>query len=170
MNKIRLIRLEKGLTQPELANQSGIDLEIIQKIENSKIKPSQEIISKLSLTLEVLPEQLTNDKQSEKVFELLQLSQLAFIVTPFNIIIPVIIWKLKKKEIIGLNELGKKVINFQITWTILLFIGIFVNILVRDMTFIVLIPFLFHLFNLVIILINVSGGKYFYKPSIKFVR
>lgn len=80
-NNIKKIRLEKGLTQQELANQSGIDLEIIQKIENFEINPSEEIISKLSHTLEVSPKQLTNDKQRKKVFELLQLSQLAFIVT-----------------------------------------------------------------------------------------
>ncbi len=58
---------------------------------------------------------------------LLHLSVLSCLVFPLgNIIIPVILWKMKKDEVTGLNEAGKNLTNYQISWTVLLFLSIIV--------------------------------------------
>ncbi|MCR9016771.1 helix-turn-helix domain-containing protein [Aquiflexum gelatinilyticum] len=51
--KIKSLRLAKGLTQQELSDQSGISLRTIQRIENGEVKPSLYSLKKLSEVLEV---------------------------------------------------------------------------------------------------------------------
>ncbi|MCH6232445.1 helix-turn-helix domain-containing protein [Cognataquiflexum rubidum] len=51
--KIKSLRLAKGLTQQELSDQSGISLRTIQRIENGDVKPSLYSLKKLSEVLEV---------------------------------------------------------------------------------------------------------------------
>jgi uncharacterized Tic20 family protein len=52
---------------------------------------------------------------------------LTFIFIPLgNIIIPLILWITKRDKIIGLNEQGAYLLNFQILWT-LLFSGLMVT-------------------------------------------
>lgn len=52
----------------------------------------------------------------------MNISALTFIVFPLlGIIIPFITWISKKEKLRGVNEIGKAIINFQITWTVLLF-------------------------------------------------
>ena len=41
-----------------------------------------------------------------------------------NIVLPVILWVTKKDKIMGLNEAGINLINFQIVWTAFLFMSI----------------------------------------------
>jgi DNA-binding XRE family transcriptional regulator len=50
--KIKTLRLAKGLTQQELSDLSGISLRTIQRIENGEVKPSLYSLKKLSATLE----------------------------------------------------------------------------------------------------------------------
>jgi transcriptional regulator with XRE-family HTH domain len=51
--KIKSLRLSKGLTQQELADQCNISLRTIQRIENGDVKPSLYSLKKLSEVLEV---------------------------------------------------------------------------------------------------------------------
>src|SRR5690606_15458611 len=54
----------------------------------------------------------------------LNLSALSFIFFPLlGILVPLIIWISKKDKIRNVNIIAKDLLNFQITWTILLFIG-----------------------------------------------
>ena len=50
--KIKTLRLAKGLTQQELSDLSGISLRTIQRIENGEVKPSLYSLKKLSAILE----------------------------------------------------------------------------------------------------------------------
>ena len=50
--KIKALRLAKGMTQQELADQSGISLRTIQRIEYGEVKPSLYSLKKLSVVLE----------------------------------------------------------------------------------------------------------------------
>lgn len=50
--KIKTLRLAKGMTQQELADQSGISLRTIQRIEYGEVKPSLYSLKKLSVVLE----------------------------------------------------------------------------------------------------------------------
>jgi uncharacterized Tic20 family protein len=54
---------------------------------------------------------------------ILHLSQLGFLAFPLlGIIIPLAIWILKKDKIQNIDTVGKSILNFQISWTILIFI------------------------------------------------
>jgi uncharacterized Tic20 family protein len=65
--------------------------------------------------------------EDNKYIRLFHLSVLTFIFIPLgNIIIPLILWITKRDKIIGLNEQGAALLNFQILWT-LLFSGLMVK-------------------------------------------
>jgi uncharacterized Tic20 family protein len=64
--------------------------------------------------------------EDNKYIRFFHLSVLTFIFIPLgNIIIPLILWLTKRDKIIGLNEQGADLLNFQILWT-LLFSGLMV--------------------------------------------
>lgn len=50
--KIKLLRTEKELTQPELARKAGIEQSYLSKLENDKAVPSFDIINRISMALE----------------------------------------------------------------------------------------------------------------------
>lgn len=56
--KIRRKRLEKKMTQQELAQRSGIDAANIRKYESGKQNPKIETIAKIAAALEVQPSEL----------------------------------------------------------------------------------------------------------------
>jgi uncharacterized Tic20 family protein len=65
--------------------------------------------------------------EDNKYIRYFHLSVLTFIFIPLgNIIIPLILWLTKRDKIIGLNEQGADLLNFQILWT-LLFSGFMVS-------------------------------------------
>jgi uncharacterized Tic20 family protein len=65
--------------------------------------------------------------EDNKYLKYFHLSVLTFIFIPLgNIIIPLILWITKRDKIIGLNEQGADLLNFQILWT-LLFSGLMVT-------------------------------------------
>ncbi|MCF6263879.1 MAG: helix-turn-helix domain-containing protein [Xanthomonadales bacterium] len=49
--KIKLLRTEKSLTQPELADKAGIEQSYLSKLENDKAVPSFDIINRISMAL-----------------------------------------------------------------------------------------------------------------------
>lgn len=51
--KIKLLRTEKELTQPELAQKAGIEQSYLSKLENDKAVPSFDIINRISMALEI---------------------------------------------------------------------------------------------------------------------
>ncbi|MCF6226644.1 MAG: helix-turn-helix domain-containing protein [Xanthomonadales bacterium] len=51
--KIKLLRTEKELTQPELAEKAGIEQSYLSKLENDKAVPSFDIINRISMALEL---------------------------------------------------------------------------------------------------------------------
>jgi hypothetical protein len=99
------------------------------------------------------------------------LSGLSGYLIPFgNLIIPTIIWSMKKDEMPMVDAHGKEVINFQISFTIWAAIAfIFVFILIG-------IPLLIGLFVLQIIFIIIAaikadnGELYHYPLTIRFIK
>ena len=67
----------------------------------------------------------TNDASARQWFIILHLSALAgLVIVGFGHILgPLIIWLLKKNEVPGLDEAGKSVLNYQISWSIWFFIS-----------------------------------------------
>ena len=119
----------------------------------------------------------------------LNLSALSFLIFPIiGIIVPLIIWNLKKGKVKGLNDLAKKMLNFQITCCSVLFIvyiiairrafasiGTFLsNTDTTIMLALSLCILAIYAYNLIFIIINsirLSNGKSaVYFPAIPFLR
>lgn len=66
--KIKLLRLEKGLSQAELAKAAGYDSRSsISKIEKGESDPSQKMLIKIANALDVKPSDLISDGDMESI-------------------------------------------------------------------------------------------------------
>ncbi len=124
--KIRLERKNKGLSQELLAENSRVSLRTIQRIENNASKPRpytlKLIANALNIEVTELIEEQNSDSKSptgtdsiSKINLINSSALLGCIIPVFNIIAPVIFWKLNKHNLI-VNEKGKRIISFQILW------------------------------------------------------
>ncbi|WP_369691840.1 helix-turn-helix domain-containing protein [Bacillus cereus] len=57
-NRVKTLRMEKKLTQQELADKIGVSKSALSQIENNKTTPSRETVSALSRILEVTTDYL----------------------------------------------------------------------------------------------------------------
>ena len=119
--KISLQRKNKGLSQELLAENCGISLRTIQRIENNKSKPRPYTLKVIADALNMQMEQLEEIDNSELAknnsiskINLINTSALLGVLIPLlNIIAPVLIWRLNRQNPL-VNEKGRKVISFQI--------------------------------------------------------
>ena len=131
--RVKELRKRNGMSQELLAENSGLSLRTIQRIENGETQPTGDSIKRLSSALHVTPNELIDWQiiEDSKALLLLNLSQLCFIAFPLlGILIPLIIWTSKKDKINDIDHVGKSILNFQISWTLLLFlliIGLFIT-------------------------------------------
>ncbi len=184
--KIKELRIKNGFSQEKLSELTGLTLRTIQRIENGETTPRGHSLEKISTVLNVSIELFVkSEKQKdESIIAMLNLSQLGFILLPpLSIIFPLIIWIKKRDKIDNVENVGKSILNFQISCNILLIILIvsfFIGItkIEKMMIFksslpILLIIFLY-LYNFVIIIMNTifykrkRNVRYF--PSIKFFK
>ncbi|MEO6286745.1 MAG: helix-turn-helix domain-containing protein [Dyadobacter sp.] len=134
--QIRTLRKSKGLSQEALAQQAGINLRTLQRIEAGNAEPRGETVRLLARALEVPIESLSElDSLSELIekphvpveedlgfLKLMNLSALSFWVFPFgNILLPLGFWIYRKNKIAGVKELGKRILNVQIAWAIIVY-------------------------------------------------
>jgi len=131
--RVKELRKRNGMSQELLADNSGLSLRTVQRIENGETQPTGDSIKRLSSALNVTPNELIDWQiiEDSKALLLLNLSQLGFIAFPLlGILIPLIIWTSKKDKIKDIDYVGKSILNFQISWTLLLFllvIGLFIT-------------------------------------------
>ncbi len=121
-NKIKELRKKKGLSQEELAENAGLNLRTIQRIENNKNEPRGKTLHLICRALGINAEDLLDYGKEPDLDYLFffHLSVLAFLAIPLgNIFLPLILWITKKDQIIGLKETGSNVLNFQILWSLL---------------------------------------------------
>ena len=59
--KLRQLRQERKLTQPELAEAMGIEQSYLSKLENEKSLPSQDVLSRILAVFEIGVDQLVSD-------------------------------------------------------------------------------------------------------------
>ncbi|WMN11311.1 helix-turn-helix domain-containing protein [Marivirga salinae] len=125
MQRIKDFREQKGLTQSDLADKTGLSLRTIQRIESGQTIPKGHTLKVLSdvigfsrIDFKSHSSQVTNEQNDQ--IRLINLSALALIVIPFgNIIFPFILWRKHHKDQI-VNNAGKSILNFQIIWTLVL--------------------------------------------------
>ncbi len=124
--RVKDLRNRKGLSQEELAENTGLSLRTIQRIENGETEPRGDSLKRLAMAFSVSPDEIVDWTVQEDTGFLtsLNLSALSFILFPLlGIIVPMIIWVAKKDKIKDANKVAKNILNFQITWTMILFIG-----------------------------------------------
>lgn len=184
--RVKELRNKKGMSQEVLAEESGLSLRTIQRIENSDSNPTGDSLKRLSNALDVNPDELIDwtIKEDNKYLIFLNLSALTFLFFPMlGILVPFILWTSKKDKIKNINKLGKDLINFEITWTILLFLIPFLFFLISKTSLleeslslknIFLITGSMYFFNLILVLLNtlrISNKKdVMYYPQIKFLK
>lgn len=125
-SKVRTLREELGYTQADLAEHSNLSIRTIQRLESGKSVPKGHTLKVLAQTLGVdsneLQQQKTVDRKDRKEenlkLKMINLATLCFLGIPFgNLIIPFILWQ-KHRESPLIDEVGRKILNFQILWTI----------------------------------------------------
>jgi transcriptional regulator with XRE-family HTH domain len=183
--RIKELRKRKGMSQEFLADESGLSLRTIQRIENGETNPTGESLKRLSNALNVNPDELIDwsIKEDKRYLTFLNLSALTFLFFPLlGILVPFILWTSRKGKIKNINKLGKDLINFEITWTLLLFfipflwfllakIGLLENL---TLSIIFIVIGVMYFINLIFILLNTirisNENDVIYNPKIKFLR
>lgn len=128
MSIIKQTREQSGYTQIDLSEKTGLSLRTIQRLEASNKEPKGYTLKMLSDVFNIEPSVFQEkffSAQQNNASEILSikfinLSVLTFFVIPFgNIIFPLIMWR-KKRQSKLVDKTGRKIINFQIIWSIAL--------------------------------------------------
>lgn len=131
--QIRTLRKSKGLSQESLAEMAGINLRTLQRIEAGDTIPRGETLRLLAQALGVDVEMFSANAlaasvgippapvvEDPGVLKLLNLSALSLWVMPFgNVLLPLAFWIYKRNTVAGVAEFGKRVLQFQVAWTVL---------------------------------------------------
>lgn len=197
--KIKDLRNRKGFSQEQLSEESKLSLRTIQRIEKGESIPRGDTLIKLTQALGVTPDELLEwtNIEDKGYLTLLNLSALigVFFHPILGIIIPLVMWILKKDKISGVDDYGKKLISFQITWTLLIYLTFIIGSKGSNINFDVnffdiisyLIRFrigvelifvtslgLLYVYNLILIFKNIkrirNEKKGWYLPSIPFLE
>ena len=196
--RIKTLRNRKGFSQEELSEKAGLSLRTIQRIENGETEPRGDSLKRLALAFDVPLDEIVDwtIQEDNGFVSSLNLSALSFIIFPLlGILVPLIIWISKKDKIKKVNEVAKDLLNFQITWTMIFFVGfigvslnffssmdiqgdVSPSMISAHMTSRLMINLVFigamYLFNVVMIVINyvrINKDKgTFYFPKIRFLR
>ncbi|MBJ6368318.1 helix-turn-helix domain-containing protein [Snuella sedimenti] len=123
--RVKELRTGKGFSQEVLAEISGLSLRTIQRIENNETVPRGDTLKRLAVALNTSPDDIVDwqVQEDQSYLTLMSASALGFLFFPLlGIIIPLTLWILKKDKLKGVNELGKSILNFQISWVLLLFL------------------------------------------------
>ena len=181
--RIKDLRFRRGLSQEKLSEIAEINLRTVQRIESGETDPRGDTLKRIAIALNVTPDELIDwTEQEDKGFlAFFNLSALSFIVFPLlGIIVPLAIWILKRDKIKYANEMGKRLLNFQISWCLLIFMfygvllmGLIFHLPIRLPVMVFLTPILY-LINGVFVVVNsvrtYQGKRVFYKPAIRFLR
>jgi len=121
--QIKTLRRAKGLSQESLAESARINLRTLQRIEAGDTIPRGETLRLLAQALDVPVESLTPAPAEDASFlKILNLSALSFWLLPLGgVLVPLVLWLYNKRRIAGVDELGKRILNFQITWAIIVY-------------------------------------------------
>ena len=127
--KIKTLRIARGLSQAEMAAQTALSLRTIQRIENGNTEARGDSLIRIAKALNTSPEELSKssvDRNIQSKAEnynyllMLNLSALCFLALPLlGIIMPLLLWLLKKETIANIDRIAKALLNFQISWLLL---------------------------------------------------
>lgn len=121
--QIKALRRAKGLSQETLAENARINLRTLQRIEADDTIPRGETLRLLAQALDVPVERLVPAPAEDTSFlKILNLSALSFWLLPFGgVLVPLVLWLYNRQRVAGVAELGKRILNFQITWAVVVY-------------------------------------------------
>lgn len=177
-NNLVRLRKSKGFTQNRLSEASGVAIRTIQRIEKDTVNPQLETVKLLADSLGVSTDHLlkTEDPHQEKwktkwLF-FIHFSPLIGFIFPFSVLFPLFLWLHKKEDNSIYNTHGIKVINFQLTMTIVYIIAFISLVSIQGWGFLFFI--LIFPINFLIITYNifkaVTTQKCSYPLSIPFLK
>jgi uncharacterized Tic20 family protein len=188
-NRLKELRKRKGYSQEAAAENSGLSLRTIQRIENGETEPRGDTLKRLANLYEVSPDEILDwTIEEDKGFLMgMNLSALSFLLFPLlGILVPLILWISKKDKIKDVDRTGKELLNFQITWSMLLFLQyafIIMSVFFRigffkslgfSMKGLIFYHLFLYAFNIVFVVVNsiriANGKKVSYKPKIQFLK
>ncbi|MBC6990116.1 helix-turn-helix domain-containing protein [Hymenobacter sp. BT491] len=126
--RISDLRKSKGLSQELLAEESGVSLRTIQRVEQGHTIPRGHTVQALAAALDVPLEALQAAPEPAAVpapalrsdpefLQLLNLSALSFLVVPLlNLVVPLLLWRARRHDTAHVADLGRRVLGFQILW------------------------------------------------------
>jgi transcriptional regulator with XRE-family HTH domain len=138
--RISAIRKSQGLSQEVLAEQSGVSLRTIQRVEQGETVPRghtlQALATALNVTLDDLrpaPEPTAEAgpvplpmpaappalRLDPDFLQLLNWSALSFLFLPLlNLVVPWLLWRARRHDTAHVAELGRRVLGFQLLWQV----------------------------------------------------
>jgi len=135
-DKIRKMRINAGFSQNELAERTQLSLRTIQRIENSETAPRGYSLKRISEVLGIKVEELiAGEETAEKktvpnpgyvpkdkwVSLALRISPLSYLINPIlSVLSPIIICKLIEAKLPGAKRQGRKVIEVQLIWLVMI--------------------------------------------------
>lgn len=173
-DKLITLRKLQGLSQDKLAEKAGINIRTLQRIEKNEVKPQPYTLGCLADSLGVTIEDLTisvpisvKEEKSPRELSLLHFSALAGCVIPLgNILAPLFLWLFKRQTTDTWNKHALKVINFQISWLLYLFVALALYFTIEQLAFLV---FLFPVITITnIVILPVYSGVLVIKNKIPF--
>ncbi|WP_207508273.1 helix-turn-helix domain-containing protein [Telluribacter humicola] len=121
-NRISSLRKSRGLSQEELAERSSISLRTLQRIESGTTQPRGHTLRLLAESLDTSAEDLQayTSSQDKTFLHIMNLASLAFWLFPLaNLLLPWVLWMMKKDTVDGAEQLGRRILTFQLAWSIL---------------------------------------------------
>jgi len=178
-NKLKYHRKRNGYSQEELSTRTNVTVRTIQRIEKAEVNPHLNTIKLLVVALDIEVDELLsleNPKEEtikKKWLLLMHATPLLGIFLPlFNVLIPLFIWIHKRDDNPIYDEHGRKVVNFQITVSMLTILS-FISLLTIEkwgfFIFITTIPICIgiSIFNIIYVL---QKDACYYPFSIPFLK
>ncbi|CAM1343776.1 serine hydrolase [Tenacibaculum amylolyticum] len=178
-NNLVYQRKLKGYTQEELSEKSQVTVRTIQRIEKGNVNPHLQTVKLLAVALELEVDDLLileNPKEETILKKWLLLLHsipfLGFIIPLANIFFPLFLWIHKREDNKLYNTHGIKILNFQITMSILYILSFVALLTVEKWGFIVFISIIpisvvVMIFN---IITSVNSHKCYYPLSVPFLK
>ena len=183
--RVKENRTRSGMSQEALADKTGLSHRTIQRIENGESNPTGDTLQRLSTALGVNPDDLMDwtIKEDNGYLIFMNIAALSFVIFPIlGILIPFIMWTSKKDQLKDVHKIGVRLINFEITWFVFLFLiplllflsvktGLLENL---NLSTIIIVTVAMYLLNIVAITMNTfrimrKKHVWYYSP-IRFLR
>jgi len=168
----------KGYTQNKLSEKSEVAIRTIQRIEKDEVKPQLQTLLLLANALEIEVDELSNlkkpieEKPQNKWLLFLHGSPFLGFIFPFSVLFPLFLWIHKREDNSIYYQHGIKIINFQLSITILHIIAITSLVTIERwgfFFFIAVVPF-----NFFVITFNIfraiTSQKCYYPLSFPFLK